>query len=219
MVSTPFDRIPKTRVLIQIAAPAFGLLCFFFMCAGVVANSVSFQQPTGPVAAIPFWEAFYRKTGEFFFHLVHIPDGCMGRILNEFQAQQCELFWWELFRESLLLIVPIILVVGMIGMSLNEVTRLYKQVQRRIQKKKSAFVGVVTDPSGAPGDLLSWFYCLRPTILQLENLQQVRVYIPLEAPPPIPGEKFVAFEIATQGPKKQYAAMLYTPHVAIVRGE
>jgi hypothetical protein len=189
------------------------------MCVGIVANSSEFQQSRGPATVIPFWQASFNVSGEFFSHITHIPDVCYGNAVNDFQSGQCEQFWSDVRRDGVLVFAPFILVGLFISIGLESLSKLYKRAQKKAEKGKSSLGGTVTHPPEAPGDIFSWFFCLRSTMIQLPDKQQVKVYVPVEAPSPTPGQTLVAFDMGNILGTKRHVAMLYSPHVVVVRGE
>jgi hypothetical protein len=200
-------------------APSVGLFIFFILCVGVAANSPSFQEQSGPSAVLPFWEASFKHYQTFFSTLFQLPSVCWsGNAVNEFQKHQCDDFWQSLMKSGGLGVSPLILV-GLIGwMSLENISGLYRRAQKKVEKGKVAFGGVVTNPPDAPTDLFSWFYCFRPVTVQLTNKTQITVYVSLDSPPPLPGETLAVFEMGRIFGEKRHVAMLYAPHVVVVRG-
>lgn len=113
---------------------------------------------------------------------------------------------------------PLFLLALILWLSLENVSGFYRRAQKKVEKGKVLSSGVVTNPPTAPSDLFSWFYCFRPITVELSNKTQITVYVSLDSPPPLPGETLVIFEMGKVFGEKRHVAMLYAPHVAVVRG-
>jgi len=217
---TPFHDIPKKIFLSRMVQPCLGLLFFLIMLVGVVANSSDFQEGSRPTAVAPFWIAAFRHYGQVFSNLSQMPGVCWsGNTVNDFQAHQCETYWTSLSKSGVLALSPFLVVAMLLYVSLENLTSLYKRTQKKAEKGNAAFGGTVTHPAQGPPDVFSWFYCFRPIMIELPNKAQVKVYVPLEVPVPNPGEILAVFEGTVVFGEKRHLAMLYAPHVAVVRGE
>jgi hypothetical protein len=220
VATTPFHDIPKVTFLNRTIWPSLGALVFLYLCVGVVANSSEFQQPRGPTAVIPFWEAALKHYQDFFSLFSSVPGVCwFGSAVNDFQVSQCNQLWGQLFRQGSLAGAPFIVIGIALLICLDSLAALYKRTQKKIQIGKADFTGTVTNPPEAPNDFFSWFYCLRPIMVQLKDRTQVKVYVPWNVTPPQPGETLIAFNLGSVLGEKRHLGMAYTPHVAIVRGE
>lgn len=218
MVVTPFDDIPKVVFLRKILPPSSVLFVFFFMIMGIAASSAEFQDNQGPAAVLPFWEASFKLSGQFLGRFFHMPGNCLGTALSEFQASQCDQFWIDTFRDGSLVLAPLILMLFMIYLGVADLSKVYRRAQRKVKKGTPSLVGTVTHPPETAGDVFSWFYCFRPIMIQLQDGRQSKVYVPLDAPAPLSGETFVAFNLGTVMGETRQVAMLYAPHMAILRG-
>lgn len=219
MALTPFHEIPKGRFLNRMIVPIMGIYVLFFLCSGVIANTSSFREDQGPAAVIPFWAAAMGNAQKTISSLLHLPEVCwLGNTVNDFQVQQCNMFWGNLLKSGILTLAPFLALIAVYFFAQDQFASIYVKVRKQIDQGKVAFTGVVTDPPEAPADWVSWYYCLRPLTVQLPNKSQVLVYISLDAIPPRPGETLVVFDAGIRGGKRRYLGMLYAPHVAVMRG-
>jgi hypothetical protein len=218
---TPFHDVPRRIFFRRIALPGAGLLVFLLMCVGIVANSPAFQEPNkGPSSVVPFWEASWMHYQIVGASLGKIPQVCWsGNAVNDFQKSQCEEFWSNFLKLAGLAVAPFAFVWLFVFFGIDRISKTYQKAQKKAEKGKAVFGGVVTNPPDAPADLFSWFYCFRTVTVQLSDKTQVTVYAALETPAPLPGETLVAFDVGTVFGERRHVAMLYAPHVAIVRGE
>jgi hypothetical protein len=144
---------------------------------------------------------------------------CWGdNAVNDFQRRQCSEFWDRLGLGALLGLLPLGL--GWLAWTLafGSLQSFYRTARKRIESAKPVMGGIVTDPAEAPGDLFSRFYCLRPIGVQLLDGRQLKVFIPLDAPIPVPGEKMAVFEAIQAMGEARHVAQVYAPHVAVVAG-
>ena len=191
-----------------------------FLATGVIANSAEFQTQSGPTQVVPFWEAAVRLYLDVFSSLTQIPQMCVsGSIVNDFQANQCSLYWDHLIKAGGLSFLPLGIVGIFLYLSFDYLSSTYKKTRKRIEKKKAAFKGTVTHPPEGPADFYSWFFCFRTIIVETQNKNQVKVYVPLDGAAPHPGETLAVFEPIYSFGEKRHIAMVYAPHVAVVRGE
>jgi hypothetical protein len=216
---TPFQDIPKKFFVIRMGLPVVGLFVFCFFLVGVIASSPAFQKFDAPASVIPFWESAFKHYHSFFAQIWSMPGFClMGARVNEFQVHQCDSFWAEFLKVGGLALLPAVVVGGFLWIGLDSLKTAYRRAQNRFEKGVGAVVGVVTNPPEAPTDFYSWFYCFRPVMVQLPTQEQIKVHVPLFAHAPSPGQKLIAFELEKSSGEKRYVGMLYTPHVAVVRG-
>ncbi len=199
--------------------PGIVILIFFFLCVGVVANSPEFQQHNGPAIVKPFWVSAFKHYNQVFSSLFHVPEVCLpGRAVNDFQVHQCNQFWDQLAKSGGLAVTPFFILAIVVFLGMDQLKGIYKKVQNKANKGKAALSGTVTHPAEAPGDLFSWFFCLRPVMVQLPNKSQIKVYVPLESILPTPGQTMAIFEPIMVLGEKRHFAIIYAPHVAVVRG-
>ena len=219
MANSPFRDIPAIEFILKMAAPAVGIGILGFMFMGVAANSGFIDAPKGPVAVPSFFEAslnVYRSTGEI---LSARPPGCvLGDTVSDFQRSQCSQFWSSLLQTGGLAAVPFIFSLFFILFNLSNFKGLYEATTRSVEKGKAGFGGKVTAPAEAPGDLFSWYYCLQPVAVQLSNQAQITVYMSSTHPIPLPGETLAVYESGDHFGKKSYLAVVYAPHIAVVKG-
>lgn len=219
MAVTPYDDIPQGTFLGRVLGPATGLFFLVFMMMGVIANSPLLGGPKSPEARIPFWEASFKHLQNTIHQLSAIPEVCWsGSTVNDFQKQQCDQYWNNLFTAVAVAILPFAAAILFFLVSLDQFKGLYKKTKKRISTGKAIFSGTVTDPALAPTDLFSWFYCLRAVTVELKDKRQVKVYVSLDSPIPRPGQTLAVLEPFMIMGQRRYMAMLYMPHVAVIRG-
>ena len=201
------------------AAPAVGVAILGFMFMGVAANSGFFDTPKSPSAVPSFFEAslnVYRSTGEL---ISNRPTGCiLGDTVSDFQRSQCNRFWASFLQTGGLAFAPFFLALLFVSLNLAAFKGLYESTTRSVEKGKAGFGGKVTTPAEAPGDIFSWYYCLQPVAVQLSNQAQITVYMSSTRPVPLPGETLAVYEGGEHFGKKRYLAVVYAPHIAVVKG-
>lgn len=219
MANSPFREIPSLEFLLKIAGPAAvaGILGFMFM--GVAANSGFIDTPKSPAAVPSFFEAsldVYRSTFEM---IGNRPPGCiLGDTVSDFQRSQCSKFWSSLTQTGVLALVPPVLALLFILLNFGAFKGLYESMTKSVEKSKASFGGKVTTPAEAPGDLFSWYYCLQPVAVQLSNQAQITVYMSSTHPIPLPGETLAVYDGGEHFGQKRYFAVVYAPHIAVVKG-
>jgi len=155
----------------------------------------------------------------FYQRATSIPEVCWsGNAVNEFQVRQCSEFWTQLALSAGLLLVPLVAVAFVWTISTDFLSGVYRRARKRVEAGKLLGVGVVTDPAIAAGDKFSYFFCLQVISVQLVNKQQIRVYIPLNASVPMPGQQLALFDGGRVFGARRYWGILYAPHIAVVRG-
>jgi len=199
--------------------PAVGIFIFCFFVVGVIAGSPEFHKPDGPMKVVPFWEMAFHHYNIVLTEVFSIPAVCLvGGTVNDFQDHQCQVYWTELLKSGGLAALPLAGVGLFLMMGLDALGATYKRAQKKIETGTSAVGGTVTNPPDAPSDFYSWFYCFRPIMVELSTKEQVKVYMPKEAPMPSPGTKFAVFEMGKSLGEKRRIGTVYAPHVAVIRG-
>lgn len=219
MAVTPFDEVPKNQFITRMIGPSIGIWIIGWLCVGLIANSPSFQEAKGPAAVLPMWEASAQHYHTLFKAFSEAPSVCWsGSEVNDFQKTQCNRFWEIFFKFGALGLLPF----GGVGLfyyiGLETIAGTFRKVRKKIKTGKVALSGVVTQPPDAPSDTFSWLYCVKPITVQLANKTQMTVYISLDAPDVRPGQTMVLFEAGKILGEKRYLAMLYAPHVAVIKG-
>jgi hypothetical protein len=219
VATTPFDDVPKSTFVTRLIWPSAILFFVLVMLVGVVVNSPLFEEHTVPTTLLPFWQAAFQHYRNLVVCFSQIPSVCWaGNAVNEFQKHQCTDYWEQLAKAALLAISPLVLTGLFLAMGIEKLGSHYKKAQKKVEKGKVFAKAVVTHPAEAPQDVFSWLYCFRPITAQLANRTQITVYLALEAPCPLPGETLVVFEMGAVFGEKRYVGMVYTPHIAVVRG-
>lgn len=203
----------------RMAIPCAILFLFFFLCVGVVSNSLEFQKFVVPSVAVPFWTASFLHYHELIANLFQMPQVCLpGNAVNDFQTHQCNQYWSYFAKSAGLGIAPFASIALFFYLGLGNLNAIYKKCQEKAEKGKAAFSGTVTHPAEAPQDIFSWFYCFRPITVELPDRTQVKVYVPDDFEMPSPGQRMAVFEAVSFWGEKRHFAVVYAPHVAVVRG-
>jgi hypothetical protein len=153
------------------------------------------------------------------YFATHVPEVCWGdNAVNGFQRRQCAEFWDRLEAGGLLSLLPFALAGLVWFIGLVSLRRVYRFARQRIAANQPKIGGIITDPPEAEADLFSRLYCLRPIAAQVPGGNQIKVYIPLDTPLPLPGSKIVIFEpLAVLGELRHFG-VFYAPHVAVFAG-
>ncbi len=219
MGMTAFDEVPQGLFFSRMGLPCFFLGVFFFFGVGVVANSLEFQQVGVPSEVAPFWSSAFRHYSRVISSVTQGPEFCWsGQTVNEFQERQCSQYWEGLVKSGSLAFIPFIFIALFLYFALGFFSDLYRGIQKKIKKGKASFAAIVTNPPEGKPDIFSWFYCLRPIVVQLPNQVQIKAYIPYEASIPTPGQTMAVFEMSSWLGEKRYLALTYDPHIVIVKG-
>jgi len=222
------------------AAPAAGAFAFGFLIMGILTSSPDTGQALGqligpggasrlpassallppdpmlssnPVAAAGI---HWKQTLSYWFQF---PTACWGdNAVNDFQRSQCADFYNRLTTSTILALIPSAAALIFLLLALDKLNGFYRRSRKTIDKGKALFAGMVTEPAEAPNDLFGRTFCLRAISVQLSNKQQMSVYLPLNAPVPLPGQTLAVFEGGKFFGAKRYIATLYAPHLAVVSG-
>lgn len=199
-------------------SPALVLIALLWSTVGIIANSPAFQEVKGPTVARNPLNAAAQHYTDTLNRWLTVPDSCWpGNAVSEFQAQRCEVFWNSLTYSSLLALYPLLVAVVLLIWGLSSLSLVYRRVQKQLDHNQAHFSGTVTQPPETSEDLFSWLFCFRPTSIQIPNGHQVKVYVSLDDPAPRPGETLAVFTAGVWWGQKRYVAILYAPHVSIVR--
>lgn len=209
VILTPFDALPTKRFFLRLAGPTFVVFVLAFLFVGYLSVSIA---PSYEGSAI----AYYQKINEVFHKM---PEVCWTfHTVNDFEKTQCDNFWTELLEASALAAAPFVIALSLLSLAFKNFAATYARTRKKIQKGQVLSGAVVTDPALGPSDRYSWFYCLRPVIVELPTRIQIKVYTSLDTPLPKAGVTLAILEPETAFGEKRHFALLYTPHVAAVRG-
>ncbi len=148
-----------------------------------------------------------------------LPEVCLGdNAVNQFLKQQCQQFWTRLGWATAVLALPWGVMFLFWGLMTSRVQGFYSDANELVRSGKVIAKGVVTNPPGANGGMFGWFRCLRAVTLQQQDSSQVRVYIPLSAPRPMPGQTFAILGRPGQTVQSiaHPVAVLHAPHLAVL---
>ena len=218
-IVTPFDDVPNTGFIFRLIGVALAMGVVAALGVGVASHFppfqyVEFQDESPSFARAPY--LFYQRLGST---LNFLPQICWKEVtIDEFQKTQCVDFWNLLVYRAGLGAVPfgVVLLVFLWGYS--SLYGFFSRAKRKAKKGKADYGGVVTNPPETFRGLFGWLYGFRAVMIQLPNKTQVKVYVSLELSAPVPGQTLVAFNISRGFWEKRYLAMVYAPHVAVVRG-
>ncbi|MBI2712354.1 MAG: hypothetical protein HYX41_05790 [Bdellovibrio sp.] len=219
VLNSPFRELPKVLFLTRLAIPSVIVFLVGFLFVGVAANSGYFQESGGPAVVPSYLDASVNVYSNTLKRLKNLPDYCLfTEKANDFQQSQCAQFWSDMANTGLLATLPVVLVVLALLLNLEVLKGFYSRMTRSVEKGKAAFSGKVTTPPEAPADLFSWYFCLQPVMVELSNHSQMTVYLPLSRATPLPGETLAIFDGGEHFGKKRFAAVVYSPHIAVVKG-
>ncbi|MCM2322139.1 MAG: hypothetical protein NDJ90_02650, partial [Oligoflexia bacterium] len=157
--------------------------------------------------------------GDLGASLGDLAPGCWsGDTQSDFQAGQCAESWRKIGWSALLAVSPFAIALFFLFLAWDSLQFTYRRIQKKIEKGQGAFTGTVTEPAELPNDLYGYLYCMHSISVQLANGHQARVYVPVTAPLPRPGQLIAAIEAPQAFGRKRFIAMAYTPHVAVVSG-
>lgn len=229
-VKTRFFQMPRMGDAVK----RFGLLAVLayfagFYVMGIVSTQESIQKAASrnlPISPVPFslqGSTIERAQGlhRLLWHqLTHVPEQCSdsSRAANDFQRMQCGEFWGRLSELGWVGAIPFAFAAIFLFVALDGVRQRYRKARQRIQDNRSIGLAVVTDPPEAPGDRVAWWYGVQPITVQVADGKQVVAYLPPEAPTPPAGEKVTLYDWGKIGGRKRYFAVLYAPHVAVIKG-
>jgi hypothetical protein len=148
----------------------------------------------------------------------NFPKACVpGHEVNDFQITECAQFRDRFTWAAALCFMPLaFLLMALIGGG-GKIGQMYRRGAHALGGQPVG-QGVITDPPEAGTDLFSWLYCLQGVSVHLANGRQVVVFIPPEAPMPLPGQKFMIFDLGRHFGKPRYVGALHAPHLAVVAG-
>lgn len=227
MATTPFHYVPKRRFLFRMIGPAFGVFFAGYVAMGILAVDPALTGPkraptailkTDPVTG-PALTAGRQHLAQMTHSWFNIPEVCWGgNQVNEFQTRQCADFWERMWLGSAVAAIPFAAVALFFFLALEQIAGFYRRQNRKVVEGQAILAGTVTDPPEAPNDFFGWFFCLRAITVELRNRKQIRVYLPVEAPVPLPGQTLAIFDGGNVFGAQRYVAVLYAPHLAIVAG-
>jgi hypothetical protein len=201
------------------AGPAAGVFGVAFLVMGVLANSPDFAPSRAPSASVPPVAMAFQTYTKLLYDSTHVPEVCWnGDTVSSHQENQCKDFWAALATRALLAAGPIAVAVIFLMVGLDQLKGFYRKSRKKVEKAQALFAGTVTDPPEAPNDAFGWFYCLRAVSLELKNKTQMKVYLPIDAPDPMPGQTFAVFDGGKAFGAKRHIGVLYAPHLAVVSG-
>lgn len=228
---TPFHEVPRSRFLRRMFAPALGVFGVGMIVMGLLATSPEIQparKPSSSIIPAPRVQVRGDVMTASLLQMVYtvdswiqIPQVCWnGNTVNDFQKTQCNEYWDRAFRSAGVSSIPVVLVAVFLMIGLDQLNMLYRRSRKTITKGQAWNAGTVTQPAEAPQDFFGWAFCLRPIMVQLQDKEktQLKVYIPMEASIPLPGQTLAIFEGGVWMGSKRYVGLLYAPHLAVVAG-
>jgi hypothetical protein len=152
--------------------------------------------------------------------LFAVPELCWpGNAQSEFNQQKCGEFWVKRGWEGVVAATPFWLALIVSWLGIDSANRTYRRIRKLIRDEKAVKTATVSRPSDAWNDSFGWFRCFQSVAIDLPGGKRGKVYLPPDAPLPLPGEKVAWIELgrAANGSMRR-AGFLYAPHVAIIRG-
>ncbi|MCM2279564.1 MAG: hypothetical protein NDJ89_15925 [Oligoflexia bacterium] len=225
MKRNPFQSIPNARFFLRIGAPAAGVFFLGAIAMGVFARAPEVRahlppsrDPQAFASGRPLRVAL-AQFRDFRLAVAAVPEPCWsGEVKSDFQAGQCAEGWRKLGVSALVTASPLLLAALFAFLTWDSLQLTYRRLRKRVEKGMGAFTARVTEPAELSNDLFGYFYCMRAISVQLGSGHQARVYVPLKAAIPAPGEKVAVIDAGWVLGRKRYVAMTYAPHVAVVSG-
>lgn len=211
----------------RMLAPSLLFIFLGFSLAGVATNLPELQfrpklPPIGSVAVYAADDGALSRAGKtiwkFAENLLGMPQACRGQPLNDMQVSQCTEFWDMMLTYGVTSLIPLGLWVVFILLSMDSLIVRWRRTHKKIQSEAPKAIGKVTQPAEASMDLYSWVFCFRPIGVQLSDGRQICVCQPLDAPIPLPGQKFAIYEMGYKLGARRYHGLVYAPHLAVVKG-
>lgn len=226
---TPYHAVPVTRFRSRMVIPMVAVLAVGYLVMAGVATSPLIRDGRQPAAVIrqsswtvdgPPVTAGAKLIARVLDQLTHFPGVCMPGATppSEFQTTQCELFRARLLVEGAVASIPLALVLIAWMIALDLLKSFYRRCRKTVEKGQALYSGTVTKPPEAPNDWFGRLFCLRRIAIELPTRAQTTVYMPLDAPIPLPGETLAVFDGGKAFGAKRQVAILYAPHLAIVGG-
>lgn len=210
------------------AGPAALVFFFAWYVMGAVASGPAVRAKTPsfrdlasqgvPAKARP-GEAARIHFGNFLYVLTHVPEVCStGEPVNELQKEQCRDFWGNLLVAGLVAGIPFGAVMVFGWLAFDSLQFVYRRARRRIEKGKAALSARISErPVVLASDAWGWIHCLRSIEVRVQG-QAMKVYIPEAEELPAVGQTLAIIDGGKGFGKPRFFGMVYTPHVAIVRG-
>ncbi|MCC7440909.1 MAG: hypothetical protein IT285_04715 [Bdellovibrionales bacterium] len=232
MALQPFSIVPRLRFYPRWALVVSPLLIVGFFGVGIAAKVPPFasrvETPNGveylgeEVAWVESW--WPPTVARNHYHRVlsyawNFPEVCWpGREINDFQTKQCAQFRERMILGAGLCLLPLIVLLLALMNGGGKLTLLYRKGWSSLTKGRPLAQAVVTDPPEAGTDFFSWLFCLQGVSLQLPDGRQVVASIDSETPIPLPGQKFLVYDLGQYFGKPRYVGLLHAPHLAVVAG-
>ncbi len=225
----PFENTPSGSLFVRMVIPGVIVFLFGFLFMGWVAMTPEVQTwsrkptafqtaefPTSPQTG--FYLSSVKHWGWFLETWVNIPVICLpGKAVNEFHKEQCDWFWSRVEMGSLVALIPFVGVGFFFWIIFMIVNFTYQKARTKIKSAEASFMGVVSAPVQVHRDFFSWFHCMTCIGVRTSQGTQVKVYFPLSANLPSPGQTLAVFDLGGIGVKR-YIATLYAPHMAVFSG-
>jgi hypothetical protein len=226
VVQTSFDHVPtslfKSR---QLVLCGIVFLCFL-LGVGLVAGYPLFINDLGigktgrHLSVLTTGLRFY---SELFFSLSHLPQACVGGgTVNTLQVRQCEDFWFLLMVRGALSFIPFVVSSMVYKFGFFNLRRVYQRARSKASLGKpdltAKVIATESSAGGETGDLFGWYFGFQTVVVESPNKQRLTVYLSAETGEPRLGETLLVFEIGMIWAQTRRVAVLYAPHIAVVRG-
>ncbi len=227
---TPYHEVPVAQFRSRMMVPLVGVMAVgYLVMAGVATSPMIRGDGRQPAAVImqsswtvegPPITAGFKLIARVLDQLMHFPGACMpgATPASDFQARQCEIFNARLLVEAAVASIPLAMALIAWMIAKDMLLSFYKRCRKVVEKGQALYSGTVTKPPEAPNDWFGRLFCLRRIAIELPTKAQTTVYMPLEAPVPLPGQTLAVFDGGKAFGAKRQVAILYAPHLAIVGG-
>lgn len=219
VTSGGFESVPKLLFFKRVGLLAAGLGLWVALAVnfGVGGPGMERQLRSPATIAIP------QISSQFYPQLRAVlrvrPEACRtGRFLSEFQEQSCRDFDTALWIRVAIGLFPVALALGVFLIGLDSLALIYRRMKKRVDRAQALTHGRVESPAEARTDFFSWFYCFRVVAVELPHQGHAKVYLPAEAPMPLPGQTLALFDGGRIFGRRRLVGTLYAPHLAVIAG-
>jgi len=230
VAQTPFDHMPrglfKARQLLLCAA----IFLVLFLTIGVITGNPVFINDLGGGAVKNVSFSVLEMSLRFYFRLVYtlynIPQECYSNLKGR-HFKLCEEFWFLLSVRVGMALIPFFVSALIYQFATFNMKRIYRRARQRAKNGTADAAGKivldksqVTHPEANRRDFFCWYFAMQTATIELPDKKRISVYISADLPDEDlkPGITLVAYDIGYIFGKKRWIAVVYAPHVAVIRG-
>lgn len=220
---TPFEVIPKRAFLLRMRFLVLGVGVVLFLGVGIFSKWTATSEAQIPST---IWFATLQHYIQLVDTLSHLPRACWWENNRDpFQAQQCRVFWDDLWLRLGVAALPFLGAGILAGFGLQRLKFMYKKAQRKALSGKADAGGVILKIERMKETWFSWVYgfnCFEVSFQvgvhsKAQDQKVMRVYLPASVDTPKESQQIAVFDVSFLGIRKRYLGMPYLPHIAILR--